>query len=87
MTNPNDAAFSVNGEIPDRSWHPTNIEMYEKYAGNGLTKREYFAAMAMQGLMTKPKVSPTWSEAVLQRARIACAMADALIVELNHVPE
>jgi hypothetical protein len=41
----------------------------------GLTKREYFAAMAMQGLLSNPNTSFETRDAVI--------IADALIAELN----
>ena len=49
--------------------------------GMGLTKREYFAAMAMQGLMSADV------EASLHQndcAKIAVAHADALLAELEE---
>lgn len=52
--------------------------------GGGLTKREYFSAMAMQGILSGDIIindhlnqSPKWS------AEYALQCADALIVELN----
>lgn len=44
----------------------------------GLTKRELFAAMAMQGLLTNPEFS-----ASLREANWAVKAADALIAELT----
>jgi hypothetical protein len=44
----------------------------------GLTKREYFAAMALQGLASSP--DPWMPEAAAFKAT---AFADALIAELN----
>jgi hypothetical protein len=41
----------------------------------GLTKREYFAAMAMQGLLSNPNTSFETRDAVI--------IADAIIAELN----
>jgi hypothetical protein len=43
---------------------------------HGLTKREYFAAMAMQGLLANPNISCVTSDAVLY--------ADKLIEALNE---
>lgn len=45
----------------------------------GLTKREYFAAMAMQGLRANNKLMLTAEDAAIQ----ACNDADALITQLN----
>lgn len=44
MTNANESAFSR--PASDRSHHSTAID-----ETNGLTKREYFAAMALQGIL------------------------------------
>ncbi|MCF8339745.1 MAG: hypothetical protein K9I82_02130 [Chitinophagaceae bacterium] len=44
---------------------------------NGLTKREYFAAMAMQGLLAND------SSLITGKVRDAVKAADALIEELN----
>lgn len=53
----------------------------------GLTKREYFAAMAMQGAMANPASMGFASASKLDPseiiARSALKYADALIVELN----
>ena len=43
----------------------------------GLTKREYFAGQALQGLLASPKPLPDGAE------DIAVMMADALIKSLN----
>lgn len=45
----------------------------------GLTKREYFAAMAMQGLMTHDSKDLSYD----YLTKIAVLYADVLIVELN----
>lgn len=69
MTNPNDCAYPADNQ--------TQTE-------GGLTKREYFAAQAMQGLLAygiKLDVSrPSEKKMLISRA-IACA--DELIDELN----
>jgi hypothetical protein len=51
-----------------------SMNEYERQ--EGLTKREYFAAMAMQGTMTS-------SYSVNTIAEIAVKMADALLAELD----
>ena len=74
MTSPNDPAFP-NGPV-----HMGNME--------GLTKREYFAAMAMQGmmsihpreLMNGPEKHQTVGDWI---AKNCVSMADALIAELS----
>jgi hypothetical protein len=50
----------------------------------GLTKREYFAGLAMQGLVIKrPDGLGSASEsAVDEAARVACLYADALLAKL-----
>lgn len=65
MTNPNDPVMA----------HQTDDWAT---AVQGLTKREYFAAMAMQGLAVNPGNAVTYAI-----ARDACALADALIEALN----
>lgn len=69
MTNPNDSAYPVRLNPQD-----PHSDM------GGLTKREYFAAMAMQGMMVADMKSDEWSEI---RARRSIRMADSLIAELN----
>jgi len=56
----------------------------------GLTKREYFAAMAMQGLLANPMVieamlvlNKTQEQLARATAISSLQSADALIVELN----
>ena len=52
----------------------------------GLTKREHFAAMAMQGLMANPAYPEMVASGVKLDATFtaeAVAFADALIAELN----
>lgn len=45
---------------------------------HGLTKREYFAAMAMQGLLSNDSLQPD------HLAKLSVAQADALIYALNQ---
>ena len=62
--------------------HPTAVDEYRNSTNggtDGLTKREYFAAMAMQGLLSDPEL--TAKPEVF--AHEAVRHADALIVELN----
>lgn len=66
MIDPNDPAYP-NGPI-----HMMNME--------GLTKREYFAGLAMQGMLSN---AINHREAAVDLAICAKAMADALIAELN----
>ena len=50
----------------------------DNYTSEGLTKREYFASMAMQGLLAK-----YGSDYQVNNAKEAVYWADALIEELN----
>jgi hypothetical protein len=72
-TQPNDPAtgFAIPGD-ESRGWAPESV--------TGLTKREYFAAMAMQGLIDND-VNPAY---YINRAEEAVQMADALITALNE---
>ena len=59
---------------------------------NGLTKREYFAAMAMQGLTSNSdwvksmNVPDDWDEYASRLASASADLADALITALNTNP-
>ena len=64
MTLPNEPAFA----------RPSSSTSHQ----DGLTKREYFAAMAMQGFLSEGEVSEIKTIAVL-----SVQMADALIEQLN----
>jgi hypothetical protein len=68
MTRRNDAAF------------PVGYNKNEHTLLEGMTKREYFAAMIMQGLTT----ANLEFEDIYQKARTAVAEADALIDILNE---
>lgn len=70
ITNPNDQAVGFNGP---------HLIVY------GLTKREYFAAMAMQGVMFWDATvnEPDKTGKIEELAKNAIEMADALIAELN----
>ena len=52
----------------------------DTYNVNGLTKREYFAAVALQGILANPE---SYSSAPTQIAKYAVDQADLLIDELN----
>ncbi len=56
------------------------IEIVGEHFYGGLTKREYFAAMAMQGLIANGWTSP---DHVDEQSKRAVLSADALINELN----
>ena len=57
------------------------IEYNNNYISTGLTKREYFAAMALQGLLAND------SGLITSKARDAVKAADALIEELNKTKQ
>ena len=63
MTQPNDPAFPVS---------PSDYS-----AKHGLTKREYFAAMALSAVATDPRIT---SKSIIESS---IELADALIEKLN----
>lgn len=83
MTNPNDPTFTTS-EIVQFNSGPALATM------GGLTKREYFAALAMQALVSnssifdffqRAKISP--KEVREETGKTAVQFADALIEALN----
>ena len=54
------------------------IDYNNNYISTGLTKREYFAAMALQGLLSDYE-----SESIEDYSKYAVKLADSLIEELN----
>jgi hypothetical protein len=70
MTNANDPI-----NVSD---HVNNDGTIQRHEYKGLTKREYFAAMALQGLLSRanPSIATTYTEQ-------AVGMADQLINVLN----
>lgn len=86
MTNPNDPAFPPSGEMIKIKNALTGDPLLDFMAQSGLTKREYFAAMAMQGfigthndLMKLP--NETNDSALI---RLSLEYTDALIKELSR---
>lgn len=73
-TNPNDSAFATPSVLDV-------INAYKEEGQAGLTKREYFAAMALQGLLASNKYGK--SEHIVA-ADEAVYIADYLIIGLNH---
>lgn len=67
-TNPESPVFPLVVDVIDSQW--------------GLTKREYFAAMMMQAMLSNSSVSVNESNSIL--ARSAIQKADALIEHLNE---
>lgn len=73
---------------PNESAFPTDWV----YSCDGLTKRELFAAMAMQGLLANPNdipsiVTENGGPLQSQLARVSLALANALIKELEKSNE
>lgn len=72
----------LEGLEPTNGQHPvTPIKDVPVYFG-GLTKREYFAAMAMQGILANPNKHFFDSDALA--AEWSVKMADKLINKLNQ---
>lgn len=76
MTDGNAAAYPSE----QTAWHPTHqFAEGDKIPTDGMTKRELFAAMAMQGMLAGQAI---WSDAQPNTV-IAVRWADALIDALN----
>jgi len=56
------------------------VDKQGTYGSTGLTKREYFAAMAMQGISANASLTSTSFEKI---AEWSVKQAEALITELN----
>ena len=69
--------LKTDGNHPTDAINIVNSDI-NRIINKGLTKREYFAAMAMQGIMSYPRMQPNESEAAF-----CVEMADALIEALN----
>jgi len=67
-----------NGNLPANSLHPA---INPDGSSAGLTKREYFAALAMQGLLTNGHCDLLFPE---QNAKRAINHADELLKQLEH---
>jgi hypothetical protein len=75
MSNRDEPAFPiVKTDWPSSNYHKT-------FSEGGLTKREYFAGLAMQGLCADPK---TYSDSEWDIARVSVTIADALLAELER---
>lgn len=87
-TNPNHSAyFSIDTATTCKDRDTGDLESYF-YGENGLTKREHFAALAMQGMLANSRLrvalcvgNPTNNNDLCNRA---CALADELINVLNE---
>lgn len=63
-------------KIHELAAYPTSHELY-----GGLTKRELFAAMAMQGILARTEATKSGI------CRDAVRLADALLAELSEEPK
>jgi hypothetical protein len=82
-TNPNDPASPVEVSNVDGNIIGNQTSQFSYFA-TGLTKREYFAGLAMQGIIGNSKVIYAMTSAAkTETARFAVELADALIEELN----
>ena len=82
MSRGNESAYPVLGGLSARGMQ--DLDEFKAYSEGGLTKREYFAAMALHGICTTApgdyKSGPC-NDAVVKRA---VALADLLIKELSR---
>lgn len=79
MSRADEPAFPVTKVVEQRR---NGDPMEDLMLVGGLSKREYFAAMAMQGLaVTWHQTSDNWTPD--KQAELALKMADALIAELE----
>ena len=78
MTNPNEPAFPMAGSTDGNGNHT--------YPEFGLTVREHFAALAMQGILAAQIHGMNNMPSEGPFAAIAVNAADALIAELNKEP-
>lgn len=85
MTKSNDPAFPGPGEMfikaPDGQMRPQGAFGMEGPAG--LTKREYFSAMAMQGIIAGCYANPNATAHFGDVSKDSLGYADALIAALN----
>lgn len=84
-TNPTDQAFpGISGHFTDRDLHGQIIDGGVTYS-DGLTKREYLAALAMQGILAAnmtDRINNTFEEKAAAIANTSVRMADALLARL-----
>lgn len=80
-TNPNDSAYPTKKKIVFESDHPMLDDTVRYEPIPGLTKREHFAGLALQGIMSSPN-SEGIDETTL--CNMAVIFADELIKSLNQ---
>lgn len=90
MNNADKPAFSSLHSI-DGNWQREPLKEYQ-----GLNKREYFATMAMQGLLSNPQytqeLKDNYNSKVITDANLMCAreavdMADELLKQLEPLKQ
>lgn len=89
MTNPDDSVCATNGHqgqmhVGD---HGSSLVIRPQSGIPGITKREYFAGLAMQGILSScPEGMPNAAGSLPYKAWAIASveMADALILELNR---
>lgn len=83
-TSPNDYAFPKLDKLSASGWTEAGPEYYHSESTGGLTKREYLAAIAMNGIASANfSIYSQDSMTIAEVAERAVKMADALIVELS----
>lgn len=66
-------------------WAFPSVDSPQTYPTNGMTLRDYFAAMAMQGMIANEGIADLPNEpARAHDAECAYAMADAMIAERSR---
>jgi hypothetical protein len=79
-TNPNESVYPVVAEVMQNKHYTIPASMM-KVLSSGLTKREHFAGLAMQGLLANHELIDTVDWEWI--ANNSIALADNLIEELN----
>jgi hypothetical protein len=87
-TNPTDSAFpEVFTDVKyAKNSQGDNVPICEVYSSGGISKQEYFAAMALQGLLANPFLLKMYFDDLPPSKSIsalALQHADTLIAELN----
>ena len=80
-TNPNDLAYPSHQALEDKS--PNYEDKRNRISGGGLTKREQFAAMAMQGLLAMGPIEGSALVSIEDKSKHCVRLADSLIEALN----
>jgi hypothetical protein len=81
--NGNLPAFSKEGIFDPNYLGRGSADGFRSNPQTGLTKREYFAGLAMQGLMTSQNQEGEWRHDIKSCAEISVQIADALLAELE----